>query len=153
MDDDRFALHAEVFGYIFVLAQQLTKRTDPVLAPLDLTTRQFLLLGVLVRAFPGQQPTLSAAARIYGSSRQNVKQIALQLQERGYLQLLADPADQRMIRLALTDKLAAFDAPPAVARQRQLLAEIFAAFTPEEVAALRDLTRRWVRQLSAEEPS
>ena len=82
-----------------------------------------------------------------------MKQIALQLRERGYLQLLADPADQRVIRLALTDKLAAFDTPPAVARQRQLLAEIFAAFTPEEVAALRDLTRRWVRQLSAEEPS
>lgn len=149
-NDTLYPMQAEVFGYIFVLAQQLTRRTDALLAPLNLTTRQWLLVAVLVKAFPDQQPTLSATARVYGSSRQNVKQIALQLQERGYLRLVPDPADQRALRLALTEKIAVFDTPEELDRERQLLAELFETFSLNELEALLDLTRRWVQRLSSD---
>ena len=127
----------DVFGRVFVLVQHLSRRVDLALAPIGLTSRQWLLLAVLSRGFPGAAPTLSEAAALFGTSRQNVKQIAVQLVARGYLTLDVDPADARATRLRLTDRVAEFDAPDAVAGQVAVLDELFACFTPEEVAVAR----------------
>ena len=78
--DDELAARAEIFGSVFLIAQHLTKRADRELADLGLTTRQWLLLAVLKKTFPGVSPTLSEAAEAYGSSRQNIKQMALALE-------------------------------------------------------------------------
>jgi DNA-binding MarR family transcriptional regulator len=141
----------ELFGRVFVLFQQLTRRVDEVLAPLGLTSRQWLLLVVLVRGFPGVAPTLSEAAAVFGTSRQNVKQIAGQLAARGYLTLDADPADARATRLVLTDRVAEFDEPSALAEQQAVLDELFACFSADEIATLEALVRRWVEHLGAPE--
>jgi DNA-binding MarR family transcriptional regulator len=137
----------DVFGRVFVLVQHLSRRVDLALAPIGLTSRQWLLLAVLSRGFPGAAPTLSEAAALFGTSRQNVKQIAVQLVARGYLTLDVDPADARATRLRLTDRVAEFDAPDAVAGQVAVLDELFACFTPEEVAVLAELTGRWIDHL------
>jgi DNA-binding MarR family transcriptional regulator len=142
---------AEIFGLTFLLTQQLARFADAGLAHLELTTRQWLLLALIEKAFPGQRPTLSEAARVYGSSRQNVKQIALQLEARGYLRLIADPADQRAMRLQLTDKIAIFSEPGEVAREQALLGEIFAGFGGEDLAALRAMLRRLLANIAPEE--
>lgn len=141
----------ELFGRVFVLFQQLTRRVDDVLAPLGLTSRQWLLLVVLVRGFPGVRPTLSEAAAVFGTSRQNVRQIAGQLAARGYLTLEPDPADARATRLALTERVAAFDEPETVADQQAVLDELFACFRPDEVATLAALVGRWVEHLHAQD--
>ena len=86
-DDELLATRAEVFGSLFVLVQHLSRRADKELADLGLTTRQWLLLAVLINAFPGRSPSLSEAADKYGSSRQNVKQVALGLEARGFVRL------------------------------------------------------------------
>ncbi|NTV64050.1 MAG: MarR family transcriptional regulator [Oscillochloris sp.] len=133
---------ADILALTFVLNQQLSRYADAAMAPLGLTTRQWLLLALIEKAFPGQQPTLSEAARVHGSSRQNIKQLALQLESRGFLQLLADPDDQRALRLQLTDKIAIFNQPVEIARQQALLAEIFADFSSADLATLLDLLHR-----------
>ena len=68
---------AEVFGRLFVLGQHLTRRADEALRPVGLTSKQWLLLAVLVKGFPGATPTLTEAAAVYGTSRQNVKQVMI----------------------------------------------------------------------------
>ncbi len=141
----------ELFGRVFVLFQQLTRRVDEVLAPLGLTSRQWLLLGVLAHGFPGVSPTLSEAAAVFGTSRQNVKQIAGQLAVRGYLTLDADPADARATRLALTERVAVFDEPDAVADQQAVLDDLFACFSADEVATLAALVGRWVEHLHTQD--
>jgi DNA-binding MarR family transcriptional regulator len=149
MDDDLLDPASDTFGSVFVVVQHLTRLTDDGLADWDLTTRQWLLLAVLARGFEGRPPSLSEAAAAYGSSRQNVKQIALGLEARGWLRLEADPVDARATRLVLTDKVARFDSPEGQARGRALLEAAFDGLTPDDVVALRDLVTRWLAALAA----
>lgn len=148
MDDDELKAASEVFGGAFVIVGHLTRLTDQGLADWGLTTRQWLLLAVLTRGFPGRTPSLSEAAAAYGSSRQNVKQIALGLEARGYVRLVPDPADGRATRLVLTEKIGRFDEPEGQARGRDLLEAAFAGLAPDDVLALRDLVGRWLAALS-----
>ena len=136
---DRSRLEDEAFGLLFVLTQHLGRRADDALVPFGLTSRQWLLLAVLSRS--AQPPTLSEAAAVYGTSRQNVKQIGLQLAARGYVRLEADPADARATRLVLTEKVAEFDDPAAVAAQRALVGGVFAALSDDELGALESAAR------------
>lgn len=131
-----------MFGTLFVLMQNLSRAVDDGLAPLGLSNRQWLLLAVLSKAFPGGAPTLSQAAAAYGTSRQNVKQIALQLASRGYLSLEVDSTDRRAMRLRLTDQMAIFDTPDMRSVQENLLASAFAALSLAELGVLRALVQR-----------
>jgi len=139
------ALRAEIFGSVFLLAQYLARAGDEALARHGLTTKQWLLLAVLTRRFPGAHPTLTEAASVYGSSRQNVKQIARQLERRGFLRIVPDAADRRALRLALTEEAELFDAPAEAARLAGLLAELLAGFGGRDLHSLRDLLRRWLQ--------
>jgi hypothetical protein len=144
MDDTLLPTAAEAFGDVFVIGSLLTRMTDAALADWDLTTRQWLLLAVLVRGFPDGPPTLSEAAGKYGSSRQNVKQIALGLEARGWLRLEGDANDARATRLVATDKVALFDTPEGVRRGSELLGAAFAGFEADDVLALRAILVRWL---------
>lgn len=146
------ATRAEVFGSLFLLVQHLSRRADRELADLGLTTRQWLLLAVLTNAFPGTSPSLSEAAEKYGSSRQNVKQVALGLETRGFVRLAADPTDARTTRIELTDRVREFDQPEMVARTSAMLADAFAALTPDETGVLLEVMRRWLADLTTPTP-
>lgn len=148
-DDDLLATRVEAFGSLFVLMQHLTRRADRELVDLGLTTRQWLLLAVLTREFDGHSPSLSEAAEKYGSSRQNVKQVALGLQTRGFVRLVPDPADARTTRIQVTERVREFDEPEMVQRTRAMLADAFVGLTPDETAELLALLRRWLVGLKA----
>lgn len=115
---------------------------DEMLAPMDLTTRQWLLLAILSRS--ARPLSLSESAARYGSSRQNIKQIALGLERRGYLRLLPDPEDARAQRLYLTDAIHRFDEPAIVQQGAAFLADVFSGLTPAELVDLEALMRRWL---------
>lgn len=143
-------MEADLFGKVFILAQHLGRRADAALAPAGLTSRQWLLLAVLVRGFPGTAPTLTDAAQAYGTSRQNVKQVALQLAARGYVELRADHDDRRATRLVVTARVTEFDEPAAVAVQTDFLADAFASLDDAEVVTLHRLVDRCVASLTAQ---
>lgn len=143
-DDELLATRAEAFGALFVLMQHLSRRADSELADLGLTTRQWLLLAVLTNGFPGYSPSLSEAAEKYGSSRQNVKQVALGLEARGFVRLVPDPADARTTRIELTDRVREFDEPRMVERTQGMLEDAFVGLTPAETGELLELLRRWL---------
>lgn len=140
-------VEAELFGSLFVLAQHLTRRADAEIALLGLTSRQWLLLAVLDARFPDGPPTLSEAAAAYGSSRQNVKQIALQLERGGWLRLLPDPADGRVTRLALTDRVEEFHDPARVAADLAFLDDLFGALTDRQRRTMLSLVTRCIEHL------
>jgi DNA-binding MarR family transcriptional regulator len=139
----------ELFGSLFVIVQHLTRRLDEALVPLGMTSRQWLLLAVLERFFPGRHPSLTEAAVPYGTSRQNVKQVALGLERLGYLRLVLDPADRRTTRLVVTDKVRVFGEPENVARGEALLSAAFAELEPTELEGLRDVAVTWLARLQA----
>jgi DNA-binding MarR family transcriptional regulator len=139
---------AQLFGSAFVLVQHLGRRMDGLLAPMGITTRQWLLLAVLSRS--DQPLSLSEAAARYGSSRQNVKSMAVGLQRAGYLRLEPDPVDARTIRLHLTEAVRRFDEPAAAALGSSFLAEVFAGLDADDVRTLDALMRRWLTSAAGE---
>jgi DNA-binding MarR family transcriptional regulator len=151
-DDELLDARAEIFGSAFVITQHLARRTDRELMELGLTTPQWLLLAVLEKWFPGRSPSLSEAAARYGSSRQNVKQVALALQARDFVRLVPDPVDGRTTRIVRTERVRVFAEPPMQARAAAILADACAGLSPEETLALRNLVRRWLAGFSEPPP-
>jgi DNA-binding MarR family transcriptional regulator len=152
-DPDLEEAMADAFGSSFVVVGHLTRLADAALLDWGLTTRQWLLLAVLARGFGGREASLSQAAAAYGSSRQNIKQIALGLEARGWVRLVADPLDGRTTRIALTDLAARFDSPEGQARGRAVLRAAFEGLGPDEIVAIRALLDRWVAALATKAPS
>jgi DNA-binding MarR family transcriptional regulator len=148
MADELSDTDIELFGSIFVLMQQLAFRADEHLRPLGLTSRQWLLLGVIDKAFPGRPPTISEAAEVFGTSRQNVKQIASQLERGGWLRLESDPADRRASRLVTTDRLAVFGEPAVQADQAAFVLSVFGGLTQRERRAFLNMVTTCISRLS-----
>ncbi len=136
------------FATVFLVAHHLDRLGDVVLAPLGLTTKQWLLLAVLARGFEGRAPSLSEAAALYGSSRQNVKAIARSLAARGYLRLAPDPGDRRVLRLLVTPKTSVFAGPGWAAREEAFFAFAFGSLDPAGVEALAGLLQRWLAAIA-----
>ena len=123
-----------IFGSLFLIPNKLQVFVDRSLAKHGLTAKQWFLTAIIERL--GQAaPTLMEVAEAMGSSHQNVKQIALKLQEKDFLVLEKDPEDRRVTRLRLTEKSAAFWDTQQEEGLR-LLTELFKGFTPEETASL-----------------
>ena len=68
----------------------------------ELTGRQHSLIAS-IGSFE-EAPTLGQLAESEESSHQNIKQMALKLQEKGYAKLLSDANDARKIRVTLSKK-------------------------------------------------
>ena len=55
-----------------------------------------------------EPPTLRELSEVLGSSQQNVKQILLKLEKKGFVELMPDPADKRKQRIVLTESCKEF---------------------------------------------
>jgi DNA-binding MarR family transcriptional regulator len=93
----------DVFGSIFVLSQKLQYITDYELGKNDLTTKQFLVLAAVDTAFD-HPPTLNEVATVLSTSHQNVKQLASQLEKKGFMELEKDSSDRRKLLMKTTEK-------------------------------------------------
>lgn len=132
MPDRLTATDVELFGSILAFTQQLTDRMEEQLAPFGLTSRQWLLLAMLTTRFPDRAPTLSEATAAFGTSRQNVKQIAQQLARRGWLRMEADTTDRRAVRLVLTERISVFEKPAVRDAQAAFVHRVFGGLTEQE---------------------
>lgn len=127
---DTIDKHKYIFGSLFLLANKMQVIGDRYLGRDGITTKQWFLTVVLSQ-FGDNFPTLSEVAELMGSSRQNVKQLALKLGEKGFLTIQKDEQDARALRLILTEKSKTFWAN----RQKQddqFVEDLFKDFSEEE---------------------
>jgi len=96
-----------IFALTFILAQRWQTQGDRLLHAHGLTTKQWLLLAT-IGSLQDSAPTLGQITAAFGTSRQNVKQIALNLQKRGFLTIQQDPVDKRILRFRITPESDAF---------------------------------------------
>lgn len=92
-----------LFGTIFILANRMDTLLQREFKKFDITTKQWFLSIIIDNLFDNP-PTIKEAAKEMGSSHQNVKQVALKLEEKGLLTLERDPKDARATKLKLTEK-------------------------------------------------
>lgn len=125
-----------IFGSIFLLANKLQVIIDRGLAGYGITAKQWFLMAVLDEFF-SQPPTLSELAEAMGSSHQNVKQIALKLEQKGFLAMERDREDGRAMRIRLTERCYQIWEN----RQEQdqtFFRELFQDISPEELRIFHD---------------
>lgn len=88
-----------LFGLLFMTNNRLQAIGDQFFE--EITVKQWFAIAML-ETFETEDPTLNALAELMGSSHQNVKQIVLKLQEKGYVELYTDLFDKRKMRIRTT---------------------------------------------------
>ncbi|RQD69985.1 MAG: MarR family transcriptional regulator [Tindallia sp. MSAO_Bac2] len=127
LDDKKF-----IFGSIFLLSNRLQALGDQTLAEDDMTLRQWFLTVMILQFDERQGPTLGDVARLMGTSHQNVKQMALKLQQKEFLVFEKDESDGRVLRLKLTEKSKDYWKGKE-AEQNQFLEKLYKNVSDEEV--------------------
>lgn len=92
---------AHIFGSILTLSNRIQMLGDKL--DQNISIKQWLLIAVITK-WEHPSPTLGEVANYMGTSRQNVKKMAVILQEKGFILLTKDISDARILRMALTAK-------------------------------------------------
>ncbi|MBQ7924877.1 MAG: MarR family transcriptional regulator, partial [Lachnospiraceae bacterium] len=79
-----------------------------------------------------ESPTIKELAEIMGSSHQNVKQILLKLEKKGFVAVVADKTDRRKQRVLLTEQCMRFCAENDVQSARAVTA-MFQGISEEQL--------------------
>ena len=72
----------------------------------EITWKQFF--AIICINLCKESPTLNDLSEVMGSSHQNVKQILLKLESKGFVSMMADEKDKRKQRFFVTDKCRSF---------------------------------------------
>lgn len=97
----------------------------------DISWKQFFV--IICINLCKNPPTIKELAEITGSSHQNVKQILIKLEKKGYIQTLSDETDKRKQRIVLTEKTRTF-CESHDEESEKIVHGIFAGIDPQEIA-------------------
>ena len=92
-----------IFASLLMIANRMDTLLTRELKEFGVTTKQWFLSVTIENVFD-RPPTMKALARTMGSSHQNIKQVAMKLQQKGLLRLEKDDKDARVTRLRLTEE-------------------------------------------------
>ena len=99
---DKMSDRQYLFGMIFIVANRVDTMLEREFKRFGITTKQWFLSVIIDNLFD-IPPTMKEAAKEMGSSHQNVKQVALKLEQKGLLILEKDKRDARVTRLKLSE--------------------------------------------------
>ncbi len=136
----------EVVGRVLVLAQHLERRVTEALAPHGLALGQFDILATLRRAEPGDGLTPTQLMESVALSSGGMTSRLDRLEEAGWVRRVADPADRRGVKVALTRKgrdLIDAATTTRFAEARQSMPSLGAKETRE----LANVLRNWLSEL------
>lgn len=124
-----------IFALIFMLSNQLQTIGDSFFQ--EVSTKQWFVLLVL-NIMNGYTPTLSELSEAVGSTHQNVKQLVLKLEQKGYVELSKDEEDARRLRIKPTQKSAelskAYDE-----KSFEFLNRLFESFKDEDLVVTKNV--------------
>ncbi|MEN6390481.1 MAG: MarR family transcriptional regulator [Syntrophomonas sp.] len=131
---------AMIFALLLITSNKMNTLLEREFKEFDVTTKQWFL-SETIRSLFDIPPTLKELASEMGSSYQNIKQVALNLQQKGLLKLEKDKKDARVTRLRLTEQSYDFwkktDPKGSVFREN-----MFKEMNKTDIAATRTLLER-----------
>lgn len=137
--------NADLFAYIFLLAQRLEYISNKSLENDALTTKQFLLLAITEKAFD-HEPSLKEVADALGTTHQNVRQMTNQLEKKGFIEVFKDPNDKRVNRLRTTEANKEYWNSRAEKQSREIM-EMFKEFSDDEIVSMHDMVLKLYNNL------
>ena len=96
---DELAQKAFIFAEIFAVSNKLQALGDKL--DRQITIKQWLLLAAISKSAV-EAPSISEISALTGTSRQNVKKMALLLEKQGFVNIRKDPHDARVLRVVQT---------------------------------------------------
>ncbi|WP_054941188.1 MarR family transcriptional regulator [Paenibacillus ihuae] len=123
---------AYILGAFLMLANRLQVLGDKL--DEKITMKQWLLIAVILKS-GSPAPALSALAAMIGSSRQNVKKMALLLEKQGFVALSKDEKDARILRVRLTEECRVYFAGRH-REEEQFMEDLFQDFNAELTTGL-----------------
>lgn len=135
-----------IFGSLFVLANRVDTLLERALQKFNISSKQWFL-SICVASLFDHHPSLKELAKESGSSHQNVKQVALKLQEKNLMELYKDPKDARTTRVKLSEysvefwKLTDQDS-------NEFMTQLFKDISPEELESVRKVFMKLNNNLS-----
>ena len=133
-----------LFANIFINENKLQTVFDRY--HVEVTSKQWLLL-VISSSFI-VPPTLTEVGEAMGCSRQNVKKIAVILEQKGYISLTKDEEDGRILRIVLTRKFTEYT-EELEKRNAKVLEVIFGEFTKEQLDVFFENSEKLGRGIKA----
>jgi DNA-binding MarR family transcriptional regulator len=120
-----------IFGNIFLLSNRLQNVMDQNAT--DITAKQWFVLMML--GMFDEAPTLKQLATMCDSSHQNIKQLVIKLEKKGFVNIENDLKDRRAIRIAATPKCEQW-ASDNRAFTQNFVDTMFDTLTKDEIATL-----------------
>jgi DNA-binding MarR family transcriptional regulator len=142
---DRAQLTVETFERLLNLSHQVELAMDRMLRRDDLTAKQFQMIAIIDKRF-ASPPSITELAEQMGTTHQNVKQLALQLERRGYVGIFRDEKDKRIWRVRLTERNAAYWQERAPEHMRFMM-DLFASLDDRELAEFHDSLEKAIAAL------
>ncbi len=99
---NRQNMEREITVRLFQTSNALQTYLDNVLKQDGLTSKQFFMM-IIIGTFE-YNPKINEIAERFATSRQNVKQVLIKLEQRGFLKLYKDENDSRITRTKFTKK-------------------------------------------------
>lgn len=140
-----------VFGSVQIVANKMGTLLERELKEYDITFKQWFLTVVVENTFD-TPPAIKEAARAMGSSHQNVKQIALKLEQKGLIVLEKDKKDARVTRIRLTDQSYKFSGI-IQAKAETFTETLFMGIEEREMSKARAVLHRMMSNLAKMEQS
>ena len=134
-DENTLSRMQAVFASIFILQNRI--QTAYEREQDDLSMKQWLMLAIL-----GECPkphTLTNIGTYMGCSRQNTKQLAMALSEKGYVRLVL--VTKNSVNIEMTEKVAEYEAKMGK-RSEAVLRLLFSEFSEEEMSQLYQLFKK-----------
>ncbi|AIS32821.1 MarR family winged helix-turn-helix transcriptional regulator [Methanobacterium formicicum] len=100
---ERLEMEKYILVVLFLVQQRWSYVIGRLLAPDQITTKQWLMMIIMVTAFESP-PSMQEVANALSTTHQNVKQLATRLESRGFLKIERDPNNRRILRLKVTEE-------------------------------------------------
>ncbi len=100
---ERLDMERYILVFIFLIQQRWGYIINKKLEKDKITTKQWLMMIIIENAFD-HDPSMQEVADALSTTHQNVKQLAIRLEARGFMKIERDPDNRRILRLRTTEE-------------------------------------------------
>lgn len=147
-EDDRLTLEQQVCFTLAVAAREVVSLYRPILEPLGLTHPQYLVMVTLWQA--GEPISIKQLTKLVRLEAPTLSPLLKRLETAGLVERHRDPADERSLRVSLTDRgqslrIQAAGVPTAIIERLGM--------TVMELETLQDVLTDVIRHATAQQPT